>query len=583
MSILSSSQLKSSQLLHHCDAITICNFKQIYCKLIELQTKITNDIFQLNITQRQELWWNFIELWIELSRKTVDISIDEQYIVTNCYNIITFLCSQVIFDLADTKFVEKTFSACLTMLNLPHMTRFLSKIDKSFDELILSSNIHLILSMAIQSARFLSFDTSILLNKQTDLFILLINYTEKRIEQHSESLIERILTFFWSISDRTCFVPLLIEIGLSKNIVHWLSSSITRTISKYWMALISIIHNLSRHDEGVDTLNKYETIEIIKYFQYKYINEEISLLISMILAQLSSPKQHKRDKKIMNNVLNQLLQRTINAARNETVWRDTGFHISEFLSVMVKLFVVEERTLDYILCHAETEPSSDLSSTIHLFSSLLLSFGNALNKNNQLEQFTLISILNILWSISFQTQYLQEMIINNKEAILLVENLADNNNNNNKVQVIVQYKSRSMEGIHEAAYGIIHNIQKYSQSILNNNSQNLFPKKKPSIMISYSHDDKIICKKLVDFLLTQQDVFDVWIDQIHCQNAGDIWEMIANGMEQANIIVCLISNYYFQSKSCRQEFIYATDTLHKLVVPVLIENFKSKGWLGKIE
>jgi hypothetical protein len=138
-----------------------------------------------------------------------------------------------------------------------------------------------------------------------------------------------------------------------------------------------------------------------------------------------------------------------------------------------------------------------------------------------------------------------------------------------------------MEGIDKAVYGIIHNIQKYSEShTVLNNTQNILSNKKPSIMISYSHDDKIFCKNLVHFLLTQQHIFDVWIDQNHLQTAGDIWEMIANGMEQANVILCLISNYYFQSKSCRQEFIYATDTLRKLIVPVLLENFKPKGWLG---
>ncbi|CAF4376896.1 unnamed protein product, partial [Adineta steineri] len=163
----------------------------------------------------------------------------------------------------------------------------------------------------------------------------------------------------------------------------------------------------------------------------------------------------------MNGVLNELLQRTMNAAKNENFSDDTGFHISEFLAVMVKLFVVEERTLDYILCHAETEPSSDLSSVIQLFTSLLMSFNDALNKQNQLEQLTLIIIVNILWSISFQTQYLQELIINNKEALLIIESLAENNNNK---EIINQYKPRSIESIHVAARGIIHNIQKYSES-----------------------------------------------------------------------------------------------------------------------
>jgi hypothetical protein len=559
--------------------------RHIYSNLIQLQAKTTNDFVQLNISERRETWMNIIELWIELSMKTADILIDEQYIITDCLNIIISLSHQLIesksiFDRNDTKSAEKIFSTCLIMLDLPHINAFLSQIDETSEELIFTLNIQFMLTIAMHSTPFLSSNVSIIINERTNLLTVFINYVEQRInlvEQRSEPIVERILMFFWNISDRPFFVSILVKIDLPECVIRWLSYS-NITTYEHSISLISIVHNLSRHDEGVDALNKYEAIEIIKDFQCRHMNtsnEEISLLVPMILAQLCSPEQLKRDKKIMNDVLNQLLQRTMNASNSDDKpWSDAGFHVSEFLSVLVKLFVVEERTLDYILCHAETEPPSDLSSTIRLFSSLLLSFGDALNKNNQLEQFTLIAVLNILWSISFQTQYLQEFIIHNQDAVLLVENLAKYNDKD----AIDQYKPRSMEGIHEAAHGIIHNIEKYSE---NHTVLKTLSKNKPSIMISYSHNDKIFCKQLRNFLLTKQDQFDVWIDQTHCQTADDIWEMIAIGMEQANIIVCLISDYYFQSKSCRQEFIYATDTLHKLIIPVLLENFKPKGWLGK--
>ena len=52
-------------------------------------------------------------------------------------------------------------------------------------------------------------------------------------------------------------------------------------------------------------------------------------------------------------------------------------------------------------------------------------------------------------------------------------------------------------------------------------------------------------------------------------------------MERAGVIVCLVSSQYFESKSCRQEFIYAVDSLKRRIIPVLLENFEPKGWLGK--
>ncbi|CAF1186541.1 unnamed protein product [Adineta steineri] len=582
--------LTSVQLPDNSQIITTCEIKEIYDKIIQLQTKITNNVSQWDTTERQEFWLSIMDIWIELTKQSAAITYNNLYLLTDCFNRISAIWQQCvesksIIDINDDYTIEKAFSSCLMMLDISHIHSFLYKIDEISNETIVPFNVHLILSVASYFARYLSSDHSWIFNDRMGVLVALINYVEQRIKlikTLSGSIVECIINLFWNLSDRIFLVPILVEINLPMNIVNWLSYSYEHCVS-----FISIIHNLSRHDEGVDALNKCNTIEIIKNYQHEksfMINMERLLLISMILAQLSSPEQLKCDKRIMNGVLNELLQRTMNAAKNESFSDDTGFHISEFLAVMVKLFVVEERTLDYILCHAETEPSSDLSSVIQLFTSLLMSFNDALNKQNQLEQLTLIIIVNILWSISFQTQYLQELIINNKEALLIIESLAENNNNK---EIINQYKPRSIESIHVAARGIIHNIQKYSEShtVLNHIQNEITNKQsiksvKPSVMISYSHDNKIFCDKLVDFLSSKQNVFDIWIDHMNCQTASDLWESIAIGIEKANVIVCLISSYYFESKSCRQEFVYATDTLHKLIVPVILEKFKPKGWLG---
>jgi len=104
---------------------------------------------------------------------------------------------------------------------------------------------------------------------------------------------------------------------------------------------------------------------------------------------------------------------------------------------------------------------------------------------------------------------------------------------------------------------------------------------KPWIMISYCHDDNIFRGEIFDLLATRNDAFEIWIDRTHIQGSVDLWESIADGIEKASVIVCLLSNQYFESKSCRQEFIYATDSLKRRIVPVLIGNFQPKGWLGE--
>jgi len=173
----------------------------------------------------------------------------------------------------------------------------------------------------------------------------------------------------------------------------------------------------------------------------------------MSLALLSTPEELKRDKKGMNTVLNQLLQLVIRAARGDR-YRHDGTHVSEPLGVLVKMFVVEERTLDYVVCHAETEPPSDMVSTIHLFVSVFFKFSDALKGTDRLEQFTLIAILNILWSISFQPNYAQELI-KIQEFIMKIKTFTEDNN---KQEILEQYKPRSMEGIQSAVHGILHNL-----------------------------------------------------------------------------------------------------------------------------
>ncbi|CAF0943412.1 unnamed protein product [Rotaria sp. Silwood1] len=149
-----------------------------------------------------------------------------------------------------------------------------------------------------------------------------------------------------------------------------------------------------------------------------------------------------------------------------------------------------------------------------------------------------------------------------------------------------------MESIRNAARGILYNLDKVidgtnreaedSGNQFNTIQTVISSTDKPSIMISYCHENKEFCGKLLELLSTHRDEFDVWIDQTHCQSASDLWEVIAYGMEQAHVIVCLVSNHYYESKSCRREFTYAVETLKKPIVPVLLEDIEPKGWLGKL-
>ncbi|CAF3274454.1 unnamed protein product [Rotaria sp. Silwood2] len=71
-------------------------------------------------------------------------------------------------------------------------------------------------------------------------------------------------------------------------------------------------------------------------------------------------------------------------------------------------------------------------------------------------------------------------------------------------------------------------------------------------------------------------------EHLNTVQSGDLGEEIGGAMETATVIVLIISQEYYDSKSCRQELSYACDTLKKRIVPIYAPNqkYKATGWLG---
>ena len=111
--------------------------------------------------------------------------------------------------------------------------------------------------------------------------------------------------------------------------------------------------------------------------------------------------------------------------------------------------------------HAETDPPSTPTSTIKLFSDLLLCFRVALTNKDRLEQFTFIALFNILWSISFHEEY-HEILKQNTELIDTIKNVAKNDSQ----LIIDQYVPRSMQSVKKAADGILFNLDLETPTLL---------------------------------------------------------------------------------------------------------------------
>jgi hypothetical protein len=334
-------------------------------------------------------------------------------------------------------------------------------------------------------------------------------------------------------------------------------------------------------------------INIIKRVQGSTKNSEINILCCMILALLSTPEQIKKDRKHMNNALDQLLQTVSNATKSKD-YKDGGFHISEPLVVLVKLFN-DDRALDYILEHAQVE--LDTSSTVDFFINLLLKFNESVSiEKDPLKQLTCTALVNILWSVSFQDNHqYKRQIKTNQHLMEFIEQLSKNEVRNDNTQYVPKY----IESIQTAANGILLNITEKTSIINSPNQSILSPSQiftksvdalliqpsivestdsKPMIMISYSHDDKALCYQL-EQELKRNDQFEIWIDKNYC-TTGDSWEHIARGIKQSQVVLCLITKNY-TSKSVRREVIYAIDRLDKPLLPVFVLKPNLPEWLGE--
>lgn len=82
------------------------------------------------------------------------------------------------------------------------------------------------------------------------------------------------------------------------------------------------------------------------------------------------------------------------------------------------------------------------------------------------------------------------------------------------------------------------------------------------------------------FLFPIENRFDIWVDFAYC-HTEDLWEEIGVAIEKADLILFLMSKDYQDSKSCRQEVIYAKDSLKRRFIPIYVKkDFVATGWLG---
>ena len=343
------------------------------------------------------------------------------------------------------------------------------------------------------------------------------------------------------------------------------------------LQIISILHNISRHDDGIKQLNDLNATALVKIFQSKTRDNVVNTTCCMILALLLTPQQIKNEDQCIDDVLDKLLGMLYQASLSPTN-RVDGYHLSEMLVVFVKLFN-DDRILDYIMKNSKVDLHA--SSTTEFFINLLISYCSRNKQDDPMEEITYMGLVNILWSFSFQENYKQQLKNTNSAFKKLIRNFTKRTNEHiSRNQYIPQY----FESLQKAATGLLFNINQMTDLVIEQNDHRpteLDKDERATIMISYSHEDIEFCKQLCHEMC--QRGYRIWVDYEYIRS-GDPWEQIAAGMKHANIILCLLSENYCKSKSCRWEATYALDKLqkNKSIIPVFLQKYELPDWLGQL-
>ncbi len=230
---------------------------------------------------KKQAWLQFISLWCEILQLSPT---DAQPCYEECARLLPKLIKSTGFHKLrkEVYVARENFFACINQLNQSHIKNYFL-LDREQQKLpenkIYYKHVYYLLLIASQTVSFVPFETiddQQFIESHIELLILLIECVEKNMPEHSSITIEkdynlgnineRILQFLWNLTDRTVLIPILLKCNLAKRVVSWISQAAMLT-GKGRRPFISIIHNIARHDDGADELNKYDAINVIKQYQ----------------------------------------------------------------------------------------------------------------------------------------------------------------------------------------------------------------------------------------------------------------------------------------------------------------------------
>ena len=107
----------------------------------------------------------------------------------------------------------------------------------------------------------------------------------EHIDQDSkhDNLTDGIISLIWNLSDRTILVPLLLKAGYANSVVEWIKIRENKFRDDKLDAPIHILHNISRHDDGIDQLNTHNALKVIEEIKIESMYVMILMIWQYIL------------------------------------------------------------------------------------------------------------------------------------------------------------------------------------------------------------------------------------------------------------------------------------------------------------
>ena len=391
---------------------------------------------------------DILRLWPQILKIADQASDDELFELNVSRSAITQVFSVALSKESlqrDQRFIRELFFGCFELLS-DHGETF-----RRVQSALVDSNVRLIVKMLTTVVSFTHFKSGDFAREKDQTLFCAIREHVDNDDAHDE-LTDDIISCIWNISDKTVLVPILLKTGYTSSVLEWVNMRESKFKEEKIDAPIHILHNLARHDDGIDQLNRYHTLEVIDKVRVNSRtitdNDDLTLHIAMIQALLSDASEIRSDaSNYPDRIVDMLMQLLIDTSKTDRL-RHGGSHVSEPLTVLMKLF-----HNDKILHDTLSKMGTKAPSMVDLLGSLLTRcYPNLTADESVLENYTCVVALNVLQQISNHQKY-RTSIADHEALINVIKRAASD-----QVIYVDRFMPRTMQSIKQAANNILNNL-----------------------------------------------------------------------------------------------------------------------------